>query len=420
MTSREKVLAAFEHRDAGTVPVDFSAHRSSGISPIAYARLRERLGLPRREARVYDPIQQLAVVDADMLDRFGIDAIELGRGFALEPRDWQPWTLPDGSPCAMPAWVKLERQPDAWAMKSASGAVIGRMPDGALYFEQSHFPFAASDDLAAIPKALEECMWTAGTAAAPPGPLTAGADGERRLADGAGRLRASTDRAIVGLFGGSLLETGQFLYRNDNFFMLLAGEPARAEAFLDRIVELHLANLERFLRAVGDSIDVVLFGDDLGMQTGPQISPDMYRRFFKPRHAAMWRRAKVLAPAGRGGDPRRPPVRVMLHCCGGVRELLPDLIDAGLDAINPVQITCAGMEAAGLKRDFGRDLVFWGGGCDTREVLPYGTPARIRDHVRRQVGTLSRDGGFVFQQVHNIQANVPAANIEAMFDAIPR
>jgi len=134
----------------------------------------------------------------------------------------------------------------------------------------------------------------------------------------------------------------------------------------------------------------------------------------------MWRRAKELAPAGRGGDPQRPPVRVMLHCCGGVRQLLPDLIDAGLDAINPVQITCAGMEAAGLKRDFGKDLVFWGGGCDTREVLPYGTPARVRDHVRRQVETLSRDGGFVFQQVHNIQANVPAENIEAMFDAIPR
>jgi uroporphyrinogen decarboxylase len=418
MTSREKVLGAFEHRAAGLVPVDFSAHRSSGISPIAYARLRDHLGLPRREIRVYDPIQQLAVVDGDVLDRFGIDAIELGRAFATEPHDWQPWRLPDGSPCAMPSWVKLERLADAWAMRSASGAVIGRMPDGALYFEQSTFPFADADDLAAIPRALEQCMWTSSAAAAPPGPLTAGPNGVRRLREGAARLRSCTDRVIVGLFGGNLLEIGQFLYRNDNFFMLLAGEPARAEAFLDRVVELHLANLERFLGAVGDAIDIVLFGDDLGMQTGPQLSPDMYRKFFKPRHAAMWRRAKELAPAGRGGEAKRPPVRVMLHCCGGVRELLPDLIDAGLDAINPVQITCSGMEAAGLKRDFGRDLVFWGGGCDTRQVLPYGTPSQVRDHVRRQVEILSCDGGFVFQQVHNIQANVPAANIEAMFDAV--
>ena len=418
MTSRERVLGAFEHRETGAVPVDFSAHRSSGISPIAYARLRDHLGLPRREIRVYDPIQQLAVVDADVLDRFRVDAVELGRGFALDAADWRPWTLPDGSPCAMPSWVNLERQAGAWAMKSVSGAVIGRMPDGALYFEQSQFPFAESDDLDAIPRAFEECMWTSSVTAAPPVPRP-----RVRTERGASRRErpgcwASTDRAIVGLFGGNLLEIGQFLYRNDNFFMLLAGDPARAEAFLDRIVELHLASLERFLGTVGASIDIVLFGDDLGMQTGPQISPAMYRRFFKTRHAALWRRAKELAPAGRGGDPRRPPVRVMLHCCGGVRELLPDLIDAGLDAINPVQVTCTGMEPAGLKRDFGRDLVFWGGGCDTREVLPYGTPAQVRDHVRRQVEILSRNGGFVFQQVHNIQANVPAANIEAMFDAV--
>ena len=123
---------------------------------------------------------------------------------------------------------------------------------------------------------------------------------------GASALRASGERAVIGLFGGNLLETGQFLYRNDNFFLLLAGEPERAAAFLDRAVELHLENLKRFLAAVGDSIDIILFGDDLGMQTGPQISPQMYRTLFKPRHKLMWETAKKLAPAGRGGDPKRP------------------------------------------------------------------------------------------------------------------
>ncbi|HVP17949.1 MAG TPA: uroporphyrinogen decarboxylase family protein, partial [Spirochaetia bacterium] len=103
---------------------------------------------------------------------------------------------------------------------------------------------------------------------------------------------------------------------------------------------------------------------------------------------------------------------------GGIRELLPDLIDAGLDTVNPVQISCAGMDAAGLKKDFGRDIVFWGGGCDTRDMLPHGTPAAIRDHVRRQVDILAKDGGFVFQQVHNILANVPPENVVAMFDAV--
>jgi uroporphyrinogen decarboxylase len=225
---------------------------------------------------------------------------------------------------------------------------------------------------------------------------------------------------VIGLFGGNLLEAGQFLYRNDNFFMILAAEPARAEAFMDRAVEMHLQNLGRFMAAAGDSIDVVLFGDDLGMQTGPQISPEMYSRLFKPRHRLLWETAKKLAPAGRGGDPARPAVRVMLHCCGSIRALLPDLIDAGLDAMNPVQVSTEGMEAKGLKRDFGRDIVFWGGGCDTQTVLRSGTPEQVRAHVRGQVQALAPEGGFVFQQVHNILAGVPPENVVAMFDAVRR
>jgi uroporphyrinogen decarboxylase len=134
----------------------------------------------------------------------------------------------------------------------------------------------------------------------------------------------------------------------------------------------------------------------------------MYREFFKPRHARMWRRAKELAPH----------IKVMLHCCGGVRELLPDLVEAGLDAINPVQITCDGMDAAGLKRDFGREITFWGGGCDTRRVLPHGTPEEVAAHVRRQVAIMQPGGGFVFQQVHNVMANVPPENIVAMLEAV--
>ena len=172
-------------------------------------------------------------------------------------------------------------------------------------------------------------------------------------------------------------------------------------------MEIHLANLERFLAAVGPYIDMICFGDDLGMQNGPQMSPAMYREFFKPRHARMWRRAKELAD-----------VKVMLHCCGGVRPLLDDLIDAGLDAINPVQITCRGMDARELKAEFGRRLTLWGGGCDTRFILSRATPEEVARHVREQVAILSPGGGFVFQQVHNVLADVPPENVIAMFDAV--
>ena len=412
MTPRQRVLAALNHQQPDRVPIDFGGHRSSGIAAIAYRKLRKALGLPERAVRVYDPVQQLAIIDEDVLERFRVDTIELGRGFALDDKNWADWVLPDGSACQMPAWadpeyrVPAERGPGEWLIRSKqSGRVLAKMPDGALYFEQCYWPYLESADLDRLPEALAENMWCA--VQSPPGPLASGPDGPRLLAEGAKALRARTDRAIVALFGGNLLETGQFLYRIDNFLMLLAADPDRANEFLDRLVEIHLANLEKYLAAVGPYIDIIVFGDDLGMQNGPQMSRAMYREMFMPRHARMWKRAKELAG-----------VKVMLHCCGGIRPLLPDLIEAGLDAVNPVQISCAGMDAAGLKADFGDKITFWGGGCDTRFVLSKATPEDIQRHVRQQVEIFSRGGGFVFQQVHNVLADVPPENVIAMLDAL--
>jgi len=405
MNSRERVLAALDHRETDRVPIDFSGHRSSGISAIAYAGLRKVLGMEEKVVRVYDPIQQLAVVDHEVLELFGVDTIELGRGFALDEDSWAPWTLPDQTPCLMPIWALPERAEGQWVIRSGSGREIARMPDGALYFEQSYFPFAAKAGLDSLPGVMEEGMWTA--VASPPGPLVEGDRGDELFSEGAKKLRENTDRAVLGLFGGNLFEMGQCLYRNDNFFMLLAGEPKEAHRFLDKMVEIHLTNLERYIACVGDYIDIIVFGDDLGMQTGPQISPSMYREFFKPRHRLLWNRAKELGE-----------LKVMLHSCGGIRQLIPDLIEAGVDAINPVQISCSGMDTAELKKEFGSEMTFWGGGCDTGDILPHGTPETVERHVREQVKILSPNGGFVFQQVHNILADVPAENIVAMFEAV--
>jgi uroporphyrinogen decarboxylase len=407
MNSRQRVQAALSHLQPDQIPVDLSGHRSSGISPIAYRNLRQYLGLPEKPTRVYDIVQQLAIIDDDVLDWAGVDTIELGRGFAQEERYWVEWKLPDNSPCLVPAWCAPQRQLGRWVIRSQkTDRILAQMVDGSLYFEQTYWPFwERRPEGISVADVVSESMWTA--IASPPGPIVAGDDGYKILAEGAQKLRASTDRAIIGLFGGNLLEFGQFMYRNDGFFMLLAGQPQEAEAFLDEITEMHLENLEKYLAAVGNSIDVILFGDDLGMQSGPQISPRMYRKYFKPRHARLWQRAKELAS-----------IKVMLHCCGGVRELLPDLIEAGLDAINPVQITCEGMSAPGLKKDFGTSLTFWGGGCDTRDILPHATAQDVYRHVQEQLGILHSGGGFVFQQVHNIQADVPPENIVAMFQAV--
>lgn len=402
-TSRERVLCSLNHHQPDRVPVDLSGYRSSGIAAIAYPKLRAALALEPRMVDVYDPVQQLAIVHDDVLDRLGVDTVELGRGFCREDNWWVDWTLPDGTPCRMPAWAKPERAGTGWVVRAPSGRVMARMPEQAITFDQVYWPFLDDEeDLSRIEELYPEHLWTG--MASPPGPSISG---PAELAAGAHALRASTDRAILGLFGGNLLEMGQFYYRMDNFLMMLGGEPQRVHRFLDALMEVHLRNLEQFLGAVGDSIDVICFGDDLGTQNSPQISPRMYREFFKPRHAILWGRAKQLAN-----------VKVMLHCCGAVRPLLRDLIEAGLDAINPVQISCRGMEAEGLKRDFGTDLTFWGGGCDTQRVLPNGTPAEVREHTLHQCEVLAPGGGFVFQQVHNIMANVPPENILAMYHAV--
>src|ERR1039457_3919532 len=247
MTSRERVLASLNHQQPDRVVVDLSGYRSSGISSIAYPKLRAALGLEPRSVDVYDPVQQLAIVHDDVLDRFGVDTIEIGRGFCHEDQWWAGWALPEQ---AGPEWV----------LRAPSGRVIARMPEGSLHFDQVYWPFLDGvEDLSKIEAQYPEHMWTG--VASPPGPAVSS---PAELAEGARALRANTDRAIVGLFGGNLLEMGQFYYRMDNFLMMLAGEPARVHRFLDALAEIHMKNLDRFLGAVGPYIDIIVFGDDLG------------------------------------------------------------------------------------------------------------------------------------------------------------
>ncbi len=407
MRPRERVLAALNHTEPDTAPIDFGGHRSSGIMAIAYARLKDCLGITSGGIYVYDLVQQLAIVEPEVLDRFGVDTVELGRGFARDDSYWADWELPDGTPCKVPAFINLGREGDDWHIYNDDGRPIAVQRKGSLYFEQTVWPLMEGDDrdFDDLEDQLDDVMWVA--AGTPPAPLGLEGADLQELQRGARKLRRSSDRAIIGLFGGNLVELGQFCFRIDNLLRMLAEDPERVHRFLDRLTDIHMRNLESYLGAVGDSIDVILFSDDLGMQTGPQFSPRMYDEFFKPRHARMWRRTKELAD-----------VKVMLHCCGGIRPLLPSLIEAGMDATNPVQTTCAGMEPDGLKRDFGDRITLWGGGCDTRDVLPRRTPDEVRAHVKERVRILRPGGGFVFQQVHNIMADVPPENIVAMFDAV--
>jgi uroporphyrinogen decarboxylase len=407
MTSRERILTALDHREPDRIPIDLNGHRSSGIMAKAYVRLRERLGLPPSELYVYDFIQQLALVEDDVLDRVGADVVELGHDYHGRTDYWQDWQLADGTPCKIPAFIKVEKREEGNVVFGDEGQVICIQKKGCDFYEQSCFPYMDSsettfDDLA---YKLDQIMWC--RLGIPPAPVELDKPGLAILRQTARQLRDSTQRAIYATFGGNLVEIGEFSFRIDQFLYLLAADPKRIHTYLDRLTEHHLRNMEEYLGAVGRDIDIIGFGDDLGMQTGPQFSPPMYRDFFKPRHSVLWRKAKQLCPH----------LKVSLHCCGGVYSLLPDLIDAGLDVINPVQFTCTDMELDRLKREYGKDLVFWGGGCDTREVLPNGSPEEVRRHVTQNVRSMAPGGGFVFQQVHNILADVPPENIVAMYEA---
>ena len=212
---------------------------------------------------------------------------------------------------------------------------------------------------------------------------------------------------IKGVLAG-IFEMAQRMRGMAPLMMDMASDEVLAAALLDKMVELKLKFWEMALPQLRDVVDVISEADDYGTQVSQLISPRMFRRLIKPRLAILFRRIKELAP----------DARLFFHSCGNVRPLLPDFIELGVDILNPVHVRAAGMNPVELKRDFGRDIVFWGGGVDTQDVLPHGTPAEVRDDVRRNIDALASGGGFVFNTVHNIQADVPPENVVAMWQAL--
>jgi len=408
MISRERVLLSIAHCEPDRVPVDLGSTPSSGISAVAYNNLKGYLGVEHGATRVYDVVQQLAQPEDVILDRFGIDVLDIGRTFNTLGADWYDITLSDGSRAQYPKWFRPIRQPDgSYIAFAADGTLTAKMPATGGFFDQTRFPYVDGypSDYKDLPKAMAKVLWAAFVHS----PWDHAGDvgfwdtlRERALA-----LRQSSDRALVVVAGCNLFEWGAFLRRMDNFLMDLYTAPAEVERLLDALMDQHLATLEKICRSVGDIVDVIRFGDDLGMNSGPFIGPEVYRRLFKPRHKQLCGYVK-----------RHSRMHTFLHSCGSIYKLMPDLIEAGYDIINPVQTNCADMEPERLKWDFGRDITFWGGGCDTRKVINLGTPAEVRAHVLERLDIFARGGGFVCTTVHNILPEVPPENIVAVFDAI--
>ncbi len=406
MTSRERVLAAIGHREPDRVPLDHGSMRSTGIMAIPYNRLKQHLGVSRGVTFVYDMVQQLAQPEPWYLDRFRIDAIDLGRYF-FNPERCRRWTLPDGSPALVPQWFRAQRKNGDLIVHNRHGRPIGKMPDGGFYIDQIVWPLAGEDGLdysGPLSVPMDQVIW----AALPAPPFDQELTDTRidEIANAAKTLCETTDYAISLSIGCNLFEWSQMLFGMENLYLYLGAEKQRLSAFLDRLTEHHLDFLDRLLPKVKGYVQVLVAGDDLGMQSGPQLSPAMYREIFLPRHKRIYERAKQLSGA-----------HLFMHNCGGIYQLIPDLIEAGVEILNPVQTSAKYMEPERLKREFGKDLTFWGGGCDTQDTLVNGTPDEVRDDVRRRLDIWMPGGGYVWTQVHNVLSDVPPENVVAMLDA---
>ena len=409
MYSRELILAAIKHQTPDRVPIDLGSTPSSGISLVAHQNLIKYLGKPHLKAHMYDVIQEVVQPEMELLDHFNVDVLDIGRHFNTDPEYWHELEVIDGYPALYPKWFSVKTLSDGskHAISPSSGEAIGVMPKGATFFDQLIFPYEGGypDNFSTLANDMTRVVW--GGFGFTPWDWAGEKDFWKLLREKTIELKNSTDKALLLGIGCNLFEWGAFLRRLDQFLMDLLAEPQHVHALLDALMERHLNALAKTCEAVGDVIDIIKFGDDLGMINGPFFSNDVYREFFKPRHKMLFDYVK-----------NHSSMHTMMHCCGGVYELIPDFIDAGLDILNPVQLNAVNMEPERLKKEFGKDICFWGGGCDTSRILNRATPEEVRKHVLNNLEIFSKGGAYVFNPVHNIMPDVPPENIVAMFDAV--
>ena len=396
MNRRERVLAALRHEEPDRVPVDLGAMDSTGITAIAYNRLKDHLGLSAGSTRVYDPYQQIAIVEDPVLELVGADVKPVITG----PRHWKPSHLPDGSACEIPEHWNPEIQPDgSEIVRSAEGHLEACRAASGYYFEPVGYPLREVETPADVRRrrgVFESADWPAFAD-------ETFEDLERK----ARWLYENTDYALMGNFAAHIFAGAQMLRGFDTFLIDLVTNPALAECIMDELAGAFVRRFERYAAAVGRYVQIINVNDDMGTQTAPMISPRLYRQRVKPYQLQLFSYIKSHFDG-----------YLFLHSDGSIYPLIPDLIEIGVDILNPLQFTAANMDLRRLKAEFGKHLSFWGGGCDTQWVLPHGTPQDVRDEVRRHIDELAPGGGFVFNQVHNIQADVPAANIVAMYEAV--
>jgi len=368
MTHRERVLQALRHEEPDRVPIDLAGTFASTITLAGYERLKEYLRI-QKETIVMSKRSQVARPHEEVLQYFDIDT----RGIQPRgPAGWVDKVFPDGS------------YQDEW------GVIRSRPPEGGHFYVSSP-PFANEPSLEAIRKH----PW--------PNPSDPGfVEG---IVEEAQRLHQETDFAVVLNLPVGFVHQAQFLRGYQEWLTDLILNPTFAEALMDRLLELYMITGERMIEAASGHFDLLFYGDDVAFQHGPMMSLGLYRKMIKPRHRQLFSHLKAKAR-----------VPLVFHSCGSVYPLMDDLIEIGVDCINPVQVSARDMDTQRLKEEFGDRMAFWGA-IDTHRVLPFGTPEEVRAEVKRRIEDLAPGGGYILNSVHNLQPEVPPENILAMFEA---
>jgi uroporphyrinogen decarboxylase len=373
MTSRERIVLAINHKEPDRVPIAFGGCHDS-IHVLGHRKLKEYLNLEGGLEVIQDPFQQIVFPDSRLLERFSSDTLAIYAnppdGFVMEYKEeGENLTYTD-------EWGTKYRQPKA----------------GGLYYDFAHQILAGKtiDEVKAFPF---------------PDPTDPGRfRGLRRRVE---QLHSDTDKAIIAYSPTpGIFESTFWLRSFEETYIDMASNVELIEALTGRLLDWMLQFWEAYLKEIGDLVQVVQIGDDLGGQTGPLFSPKLYRNVYKPKHQELISLIKKHTSA-----------KVYFHSCGSIYEYLPDLIEVGVEILNPVQVSARNMDSAKLKKEFGNDLVFWGGGCDPHSTLSKGSPNDVKEDVRRRISDLGPGGGYVFASIHNIQCDVPPENVIAFFDA---
>lgn len=415
MNSRRRVEAALNHQEPDYVPLDLGASAVTGMHVSSVYRLRQALKLdpPGTPVKVVEPYQMLGEIAPDLIDALRIDVVGLGSTktmFGFENNQWRPWSLSDGTPVLVPAAFNTEPEPNGdilmYPEGDRSAPPSGRMPKGGFYFDTIVRQQPIDDEKLNVEDNLQEF-----------GPIS---DAElAHFASEADRLARETGKAILANFGGTafgdialvpapFLKYPKGIRDVAEWYMSTVSRFDYVYELFQRQCDIALANLAKIYDAVGDRVTAVFItGTDFGTQTGPFIGPPAYRKLYQPFH----RRVNDWVH-------EHTPWKTFIHSCGSVVALLPDIVEAGFDILNPVQCSAAGMDPQTLKDRFGAKLTFWGGGIDTQKTLPFGTPEEVRREVRQRIEIFGRDGGFVFNTVHNVQAQTPVENLVALYEAV--